>query len=182
LKRVNIHVLREAKYGPPFAPSFVSSRFHCRDEYVNTVTHFIQQAAMYLPNARSASIRQNNGPNIFKNPSNLVALHRCSNLFRSGSTEKGNLTARLRIVYSLKFPVPQTIDQLLALVAPDLLLGSSGQIGQVDIVSNVRAHNLPYLRMSYLYKTQSGSQIFYPPSHFPVQTTQISTKVLLNPG
>jgi hypothetical protein len=93
-ERVSIHVLQEAKYGPPFAPSFVSSRFHCRDEYVNTVTHFIQQAAMYLPNARSASIRQNNGPNILKNPGNLVALHRCSNLFRSGSTEKGNLTAR----------------------------------------------------------------------------------------
>jgi hypothetical protein len=146
------------------------------------VTHFIQQAAMYLPNARSASIRQNNGPNILKNPGNLVALHRCSNLFRSGSTEKGNLRARLRNAYSLRFPIPQTIDQLLALVAPNLLLGSSGQINPVDTVSNIRAHDSPYPRMSYLYKTQSGSQIFYPPSHFPVQTTQISTEVLLNPG
>jgi len=74
------------------------------------------------------------------------------------------------------------IDQLLALVAPNPLLGSSGQIDPVDIMSKIRAQNLPYLRMSYLYKTQSGSQIFYPPSHFPVKTTQISTKVLLDLG
>ena len=175
-------MLQQVKPGPPFVPPFVSSRFHYRDEDVNIVTHFIQQVAMYLPNARSASVRQDNGPNIFENPGDLVALHRCSNLFRSGSTEKGNLTARFRNVYSLRFPVPQTIDQLLALVAPNLLLGSSGQIDPVDIVSNIRSHDLPYLRMSYLCKIQSGSQIFCLPSHFPVQTTQISTKVLLNPG
>lgn len=105
-ERVNIHVLQEAKCDPPFAPSFVSSRFHCQGEYVNAVKHFIQQAAMYLPNAWSASIRQNNGSNILKNPSNLVALHRCSNLFRSGSTEKGNLTALSEMFTPSRFPVP----------------------------------------------------------------------------
>jgi hypothetical protein len=53
-----------AKYNPPFAPSLVSSRFHYRDKYMNTLLHFIQRVAMYLPNARSASVRQNNGPDI----------------------------------------------------------------------------------------------------------------------
>jgi hypothetical protein len=93
LKESNVS-FREQNITPPFAPSFVSSRFHYRDQRMNTVTHFIQRVATYLPNARSASVRQNNGPDILKNLCYVVALHRCSNLFRSGGTEKGNLTDR----------------------------------------------------------------------------------------
>ena len=73
------HTFKGTAYDLPFVPSFVSSRFHCRDEYMNT--HLSQCDAMYLPNARSASIRQDDGPNVLKDPCYFVAFHCCSNLF-----------------------------------------------------------------------------------------------------
>ena len=62
---------------------------------------------MYLSNARSTSVRQNNGPDILENCCYFVALHRCSNLFRSGSTEEGNLKP---VQNGPQFKIARTLD------------------------------------------------------------------------
>jgi hypothetical protein len=81
---------------------------------------------MYLADARSASVRQDDGANVLKNPCYIVALHCCSNLFRPGGAEKRNLQTVRNYPYSLPSPVPWMKVQPLALAVLNLLLASRG--------------------------------------------------------